>query len=214
MRTYDLESTLLTDFNRLMPDFFGKTKHILKSELTVGNSTADLVALTYSKVNWPVQIASLSIKECVLLSILRRQGSLCLDELAAMSGENVRSLIVGPLSRIEEWGLVRRCRDGRMALSNGKRKTYRIISFEAKLTKWKQALRQAINYKRFSNKSYVVLPESSGHNAYRNRMVFEESGIGLVTMTDSGIKQLVPPKEHNDHDWRREYVFSRIIGSD
>lgn len=59
-----------------------------------------------------------------------------------------------------------------------------IISIEAKLKNWKQALNQAIRYQRFSNKTYVLLDKKHVNPALRNLAMFQNWNVGLLSMDD------------------------------
>ncbi len=61
-----------------------------------------------------------------------------------------------------------------------------IISIEAKLKNWQRALHQAIRYKRFSNKSYVLLDRKHVRPALKNIHNFQERNIGLLSMDNEG----------------------------
>lgn len=58
-----------------------------------------------------------------------------------------------------------------------KRRT--LISFEAKLKNWQQALQQAYRYRYFSDKAIVVIPYENAKPALKNIEVFEELKVGL-----------------------------------
>lgn len=64
--------------------------------------------------------------------------------------------------------------------------TETIISIEAKLKNWQRALHQAIRYKRFSNKSYVLLDKKYIRPALKNIHTFQERNIGLMSMDNDG----------------------------
>jgi predicted transcriptional regulator len=61
-----------------------------------------------------------------------------------------------------------------------------VIAIEAKLKNWKRALHQALRYKRFSNKSYVLLDKKYVNPALKNIHSFQEKNIGLLSMDNQG----------------------------
>ena len=69
-----------------------------------------------------------------------------------------------------------------------------IISIEAKLKNWQRALHQAIRYKRFSNKSYVLLDRKHVRPALKNIHAFQERNIGLMSMDNESFKIHHSPK--------------------
>ena len=58
-----------------------------------------------------------------------------------------------------------------------------IVSIEAKLNKWQQALRQAYRYKEFSHQSWVLLDHDSAAPAIKNVHRFVKSEVGLATFS-------------------------------
>ncbi len=60
-----------------------------------------------------------------------------------------------------------------------------LISFEAKLKNWQQALQQAYRYRYFSDKAIVVMPDENANPALKNLSVFEELEVGLWTFNTS-----------------------------
>lgn len=59
-----------------------------------------------------------------------------------------------------------------------------IHAFEAKLTKWKQALHQAWRNSSFAHFTYVVLPARSATAALKAIDEFKKLGVGLILMGD------------------------------
>jgi len=55
----------------------------------------------------------------------------------------------------------------------------RIVAFEAKLTRWRQALHQAQRNRCFAHETYVVLPRETAERAYRYRDEFSRRRVGL-----------------------------------
>jgi hypothetical protein len=60
-----------------------------------------------------------------------------------------------------------------------------LIAFEAKLTRWRDAVHQAYRSTSFAHYSYVVLPKSAVENALRESHEFERRGIGLCSIDPS-----------------------------
>ena len=63
-----------------------------------------------------------------------------------------------------------------------------LITFEAKLSRWREAMHQAYRNSSFSHYSYVVLPASATKNALKKEHEFKRRGIGLCSVDSSGIK--------------------------
>ena len=60
-----------------------------------------------------------------------------------------------------------------------------VISIEAKLKNWKQALKQAVRYKKFSHYSFVLMDEKFSKPALSNLDIFSSQNIGFITMNEA-----------------------------
>jgi hypothetical protein len=56
---------------------------------------------------------------------------------------------------------------------------FEVVAIEAKLRRWREALDQAITYREFSDRAYVVLDGNQVRSAIRIIPVFREAGVGL-----------------------------------
>lgn len=70
--------------------------------------------------------------------------------------------------------------------SNFKLPHFDLCAYEIKLYDWRRALYQAIQYKGFSNLSYVVMPKRSVGPAIKNIEAFAANNIGLIHVDDEG----------------------------
>ncbi len=66
-----------------------------------------------------------------------------------------------------------------------------LLSFEAKLKKWRDALHQAYRNSSFSHYSYVLLPSDTSKSALKNIDEFIARKVGLCTVVDDEIKILI-----------------------
>jgi hypothetical protein len=57
-----------------------------------------------------------------------------------------------------------------------------VVAFEAKLTRWRVALRQACRNRCFAHRSFVVLPPDAANLARKYRSDFERMRVGLCTV--------------------------------
>lgn len=67
-----------------------------------------------------------------------------------------------------------------------------LIAFEAKLSRWRNALNQAYRNSSFVHYSYVVLPETILENVINYIDEFHRRGIGLCVFNSSGIRIEIP----------------------
>ena len=72
-----------------------------------------------------------------------------------------------------------------------------LTAVEAKLSKWKQALKQAIFYKKFADYSFVALYKKFIKNV--DFSMFEDNNIGLVSIDDNlNFKLIIKPELNRD----------------
>jgi hypothetical protein len=57
----------------------------------------------------------------------------------------------------------------------------RLQAFEAKLSDWRKALKQAYRYRYYADVSIVILPTQAAKPAIENRALFQQMGVGLWT---------------------------------
>ena len=78
------------------------------------------------------------------------------------------------------------------------------ISIEAKVKDWRSGLIQAQRYLSFSDYSYVALPENSVKNVESQRFI--DSGIGLLSISDEDIQEIIPPVKSSKCDYFFKYI--------
>ena len=87
-----------------------------------------------------------------------------------------------------------------------------VIAVEAKLSRWRDGLAQAIQYRKFSNRAYVALDHSRiPHQA--DISAFHRERIGLVAVSSSGVfVEIVRAPFRHVSTPDREYVLSSALG--
>lgn len=183
----------------------------LAREVGVGRNIADMVLLLQSNRSTAPTLGTFTTTESVVLASLRRKGATRIDLLEARCGLERNQLRVGALDRLLEWGLLQRQRGGRISLHSTHASDVRIVAIEAKLTRWSQALKQAVQYGRYADHSYVLLPASCAGPALAQAHFFESSGIGLLVADANAVTMCIEASNALDHDWRREFVYSRLL---
>lgn len=81
-----------------------------------------------------------------------------------------------------------------------------LFSFEAKLTRWREALHQAYRSTSFSHHAYVVMPELGAQKAAMYYHEFELRGVGLCSMSNNGIAIEIPA-------FRQQPFLTRLTGN-
>ncbi len=62
-----------------------------------------------------------------------------------------------------------------------------VFAFEAKLTRWREALQQAYRNTCFAHKSYIVLPMETARLAQQYSAEFDRRGVGLCSLIDNNL---------------------------
>jgi hypothetical protein len=203
------ETDLVTDLIGNLPAYLQRasTTCSIHREVGVGRSIADVVAALMPEKAVRVP-PPLSVQESVLISALRSNGPTRIDVLEQLCGMTPKSLRGGALNRLETAGVVARGDGGRISLGRWCR-SGSLIAIEAKLTRWLDALEQASVYRQFADRVYVALPADCVQPAMRARAMFERAGVGLLSVNGE-IRCEIRAQALGAHDWRREYVYSRL----
>ncbi len=86
-----------------------------------------------------------------------------------------------------------------------------LISIEVKLKDWKGACLQAQRYLWFSDYAYVAMPDGYIKNV--DKKLFEESSIGLLSVSGKQLQEVIPAKRSESCDFIQKYLAtSKIMG--
>jgi hypothetical protein len=72
-----------------------------------------------------------------------------------------------------------------------------IHAFEAKLSRWRDALEQARRNTCFAHYCYVAIPSRAAAPALKAREQFHRYGVGLVLLTGQSAKLAIRPRRNN-----------------
>ena len=91
-----------------------------------------------------------------------------------------------------------------------------VVSVEAKLKKWRQALGQAKRYQYFSNIVFVALPQAVVRNIDRN--LFRRENIGVIQVSEDGAEvlmkpQRIKPRSEVMHQYCCQSLFAGRLGA-
>ena len=185
---------------------------IVAKEVAVGKSVAAVVVLV--RVNEALDnLRPLTIEESIILATLRDGRATRIDVLERRCGVARSKLRTGALGRLIDWGLLEYGPGGRIARRRTLAGRSRLLAVEAKLTRWRSALKQAMAYRSYADKSYVALPDVVVRRNSISLDDFACAGVGLLAVTTQRIREIVPAVQAQNHDWRREFVLSRLAHS-
>ncbi len=205
----ELQSTLA----RL--DLILPTKHrnvIYKREVPVGSHIPDFIYVCFDNEPdpslWP---ARLTYRHAFVIWLLR-QNPLDSVALAARFHEPIER--VEPiLFDLQKCGAIELCDSNRLRLSAGMAAVGAdVVAVEAKLSKWRAALHQAISYLRFSDSAFVAMDATRIRVSTMMLRQFEDSGVGLCATQRDRVEWLVEPKRQFDvSSPDREYLIASSI---
>ncbi len=72
-----------------------------------------------------------------------------------------------------------------------------LIAFEAKLTRWRDALHQAYRSTTFANFAYVVVPIATARRAMKFEVEFERRGVGLIAVEGNVVTIMLAAPRHD-----------------
>lgn len=196
-----------------LPEFLkhqSRDWHIAQ-EVGVGRCIADLVIVLNPPRGRSAPRGALNATECVVLSTLRHNGPTRIDILERRSGMARGSLRRGALRRLRDWQIIDFGPGGRVALAKTWSTQSKIIAIEAKLTDWRNAMRQAASYQRYADEVYALLPATDDSRNGLLQSRFRTEGIGLLFISDGGLLSAAPSGPCSAHGWEREFVMSRVM---
>lgn len=213
---YEKESHLVEFAQHLLPQLFAPegTACFIDREVGVGSSIADLVLLIGPSDLPRPTLSTVSVAESVILAALRQWGPTRIDLLEIRCGFERQGLRQGALKRLTKSGTLLRERGGRVTLAPEYVHGAKIVAIEAKLTKWRDALDQAVLYRRYADESFVLLPAENAGAAIKARAGFEDAGVGLLVVSGEKIVTVFDAAPSTKHDWRRDYVYFRLLSSE
>lgn len=206
------EERLVRDFISHLPAILGigAGSTVITTEMGVGRTIADVVILIGAGSSRPIMQGPLSARESAILAALRRNGPTAIRFLETRCGMPSGSLEDGKeFRRIQRWGLIGFDACGKVRISGTW--TGDVVCFEAKMRDWRGALRQAKAHSAYADATFVVLPAAAAAVAASKSNEFCSAGVGLLAVGSEGIARLLPARKNKEHDWRREFAYSRLL---
>tara|TARA_R110002167_G_scaffold148524_2_gene341496 strand:- start:3134 stop:3814 length:681 start_codon:yes stop_codon:yes gene_type:complete len=180
-------------------------------EVGVGRCIVDIAGFVMHRSKFPLIERPFTITESIILAHLRNHGATRIDLLEQRCGLESGGLRKGNLDRLKDRHIIRYGAGGQISLENYSF-PISIIAIEAKLMRWRDALRQATEYKKFADQSFVLLPSEYAGGAISSKNEFKNAGVGLFVFDNqSGLDCIVKAARIGDHGWRRDFVLSSLL---
>ncbi len=195
-----------------------KSKIIPLEEFSAGTGISDLTIFTVDdklleerRLNNKAPATSKQQIE-ILLCIL---GSKCvtIDEIVEQTTLKSKKAILSTLEQLLKANLVSKHNSFYSASYDiADSSTNNIIAIEAKVRDWKSGIRQAMRYKEYADYSYLAIYEKNIGSCLNNIAIFEQLGIGLIGVSDEGIRVHLKASLSNVRSLEnRMLAFERLI---
>lgn len=187
----------------------------VRREMPMGSVIPDLVLVSFDRV--PARsILRLrwSYSHAFVVAELRRVALLRRETLAARMFDR-QERVNRFLDELIDAGALEAVSDRSVRLSPELRSLRaRVVAVEAKLSRWTEALEQAVSYRRFSDRSYVAMDAgrvdaecSDLSNAFRR------AGIGLLLLDGANARRVHAAREDQRPTAGKEYVRFSSLGA-
>lgn len=189
--------------------------HLVVGEVPAAQGIADMVAVRYDPAAVRHRLDSgvgplCSPLRVRVLDLLREDRGIRAGTLARKVGSNTRALLrstLGPLADL-----------GAAEVSNGMVRSTgawvpvgtHLTAVELKLSKWRDALRQADNFSLSADRSWVVLDGARAASAVAAAEQFRAFGLGLAVLDAAGrVRVAVRPRGRRPERWLRALMAER-----
>lgn len=204
---FDLEAKLVEVLHSHTPNFrlFGrKTELLIFSEVQVGATIPDLVIVRDIGRGGAKRAVRLTLFESWVLGELVRAKQMRSQTLTRRLFTREQDMTTA-LKRLTRAGIVKQTRAGVFAVQTDFTARYEVLSIEAKLDRWRNAITQAKTYFRFSDRSFVALPSSMIAKRPEIGEACKAAGVGLIGVRPNGIQLHVSGQAKSPD--RREWTW-------
>lgn len=163
-------------------------------EPTIGNVIPDMVLCTFTRDFDPRNWKTITALEGALVAAIEMLGGCTYKELlqTVFITEQRASNALG---RLEKIGSIEQTVGGRYSVSrNASSDAVEIVAVEFKLRKWAEALEQAFQYRRFADRSYVILDGTQVRAEDKIIQEFRAKGVGLLLQFGRKLSRLCDPE--------------------
>lgn len=175
-------------------DFVGVKKYVNASFISVFNNFSSIES------------------ESLILSLLKKNAPRSKEYLISHTGLSEKT-VSRVLNSLLKANLVTHTDSGLFLSNIDNQIDVDIWAFELKLSNWKRALFQALQYKSFSNYSIVVFPLSKRKTLVSNLNMFITFNVGVLLFDDlSGSLEFLfaPKREKANSKWDVLYVLAQL----
>ena len=214
-----LEAQMIMPIRTLMTAEMGLD--FAAQEVTAGYGIADLVGTAFDEENCLQRermSLSIALDHYYLIAVLttlhrsKRTSLQYVLERVDISESTLRKLILPKLTHL---GLIERYRDGYIRLfADIPSPVQRIVSVEAKQTRWREAIIQARRYTFFSDQTYIAIWSDALHRV--DRALLYRHRLGLISVTPEIAEIVIEapsrrPRRCEMHRYCAEMLYGKML---
>jgi hypothetical protein len=209
----DMTGPVVDQVTRLLPRT--RVAHLVVGEVPAAVGIVDVVAVSFRRDAVRHRLHSgvgplCSPLRIRTLDVLQNGRPQRVTTVASKVGSNPAALRKSTLSPLADLGLVELSEKSVMTTGAWCPVAAQLTAVELKLSKWRDALRQADNFALSADRSWVVLDESRGRRAVAAAETFEAFGVGLATLDEDGrLRVVIRPRGRRPERWLRALMAER-----
>lgn len=188
----------------------GKATLITTEKSAVGRVIPDLLIYTSPKNNKSISLKrSLSNYDCEVLAQICSKGPLnsqLLQELLYTKKERLHQAITTLLNK----SLIRTSKEGILNINRARLPKASILSIEAKLTRWKDAIAQAQYYLSFSNAALIAMPTEVINKTPQLRKECQQHGLGLMAVDYISAQIIEKPQVRSQYSAKWFWLMDKL----
>lgn len=197
-KPYSVERDMVQTLRAVLPPLFRpRASHAMGVlvEPTVGSVIPDLLMGIWLRATSVLPLPRLSFVEASVLSVVQQNKTIVQEDLFTRI-RLTQSGAIRVMDRLLKTGSVRIEDKIVRYAGTPKSRDGEVIAFEAKLRRWREALNQAAEYRRFADRSYVVL---DGAQVIPDAVMIEShrsEGVGLIVQRGKQVELLLRAKRN------------------
>ncbi|WP_421527903.1 hypothetical protein [Mycobacterium sp. THU-M104] len=202
----EMTQLVASQIGRLMPP---GGAHVVAREVPAAQGIADVVAVRFDidalhqrfesgvgPITSPLRVR--------VLNLLRSDRPVRTSTLATRLGTSATALTRSTLGPLADLGLVELHNDTVRSSGAWRPVPAHITAVELKLSKWRDALRQADNFAISADRAWLVLDAARSAAAVRESAFIASFGVGLAVIASTGELQVIaPPRGRRPERWLR-----------
>lgn len=209
----EMTALVTAQVRRLMPP---GGAHVVIGEVPAAQGIADVVAVRFDtdalheRFNSSVGPITSPLRVRVL-HMLSKNRPVRTSTLAARVGTTATALTRSTLGPLAELGLVELRTDTVRSTGVWRPVPAHVTAVELKLSKWRDALRQADNFAISADRAWLVLDAARSAAAVRESAFIASFGVGLAVIGSTGELQVVaPPRGRRPERWLRALMAEQV----